>query len=169
MSNAVEILDAAGYRRTLTRIAHEIIERNEALENLCLVGILRRGAPIAEQLRALIESISGVRLPVGYLDITLYRDDLKEKTDMPEVHGTNIPFSVQGKRVAHPRRLCGQKHSHILRGNRAGPGEGIGRRRPHRSSEKTGLSFRPTGMVRSGQPLKIDNNNIRRKTYETCL
>lgn len=83
----------------LTRIAHEIIERNEALESLCLVGILRRGAPIAEQLRALIESIAGVRLPVGYLDITLYRDDLKEKTDMPEVHGTNIPFSVQGKRV----------------------------------------------------------------------
>ena len=60
---------------------------------------MRRGAPIAEQLRALIESIAGVRLPVGYLDITLYRDDLKEKTDMPEVHGTNIPFSVQGKRV----------------------------------------------------------------------
>ena len=99
MSNTVEILDAAGYRRTLTRIAHESIERNEALESLCLVGILRRGAPIAEQLSALIENISGVRLPVGYLDITLYRDDLKEKADMPEVHGSNIPFSVQGKRV----------------------------------------------------------------------
>ncbi len=93
----VEILDEAGYNRTMTRIAHEIVERNADLSNLALIGILRRGAPMAEHLCRLIENISGIRLPVGYLDITLYRDDLEKKSDMPEIHGTNIPFSVHEK------------------------------------------------------------------------
>lgn len=99
MENTVEILDEAAYKRTLTRIAHEIVERNPNLSELTLVGILRRGAPLADALCALIERISGVTLPVGYLDITLYRDDLKEKSDMPKLNGSNIPFSVQGRSV----------------------------------------------------------------------
>lgn len=99
MENTVVILDEPAYNRTLTRIAHEIVERNADLDNLALVGILRRGAPLAEHLKTLIENIAGVSLPVGYLDITLYRDDLKEKSDMPLVTGSNIPFPVQGKNV----------------------------------------------------------------------
>lgn len=98
-ARAVEILDGAGYRRTMTRIAHEIVERNAQPENLALVGVLRRGAPMAEHLGALIKDISGISPPVGYLDITLYRDDLKEKTDAPKVNGSKISFPVQGKHV----------------------------------------------------------------------
>ena len=99
MEKIVEIIDSAGYHRTLTRIAHEIVERNPDLSGLALVGILRRGAPIAEELCDRIESISGVRLPVGYLDITLYRDDLREKGDAPSLRATNIPFPVTGRSI----------------------------------------------------------------------
>ena len=95
----VEIMDTGAFERTLTRIAHEIVERGGNLNDLALVGILRRGAPLADKLSSKIEQISGVRVPVGYLDITLYRDDLSEKTDMPQLNGSRIPFPVQGKKV----------------------------------------------------------------------
>jgi len=98
-TNTVAIMDEAGCGRTLVRMAHEIIERNPDLSNLALVGILRRGVPIAERLRAQIERISGVNLPVGTLDITLYRDDLKEKTDAPRLRATDVSFPVDGKNI----------------------------------------------------------------------
>ena len=70
------IMDAAAMRRALVRISHEIVERNKGVENVALVGIRTRGVPLANRLGKEIESIEGVKLPVGSLDITLYRDDL---------------------------------------------------------------------------------------------
>lgn len=94
-----ELLDEQEVTRTLTRMAHEIIERNKGAENLALVGIHTRGVPIAERLADLIESFEGLRPLLGKLDITLYRDDLTEIALQPVVKKTEIDFDVQGKRV----------------------------------------------------------------------
>jgi pyrimidine operon attenuation protein/uracil phosphoribosyltransferase len=93
------LLDEQEVTRTLTRMAHEIIERNKGAENLALVGIHTRGVPIAERLADLIESFEGVRPLLGKLDITLYRDDLTEIALQPVVKRTEINFDVQDKRV----------------------------------------------------------------------
>lgn len=95
----VRILDKEGIRRSLTRIAHEIIERNKGTENLVLIGIRRRGAPLAERLAELIKEIEGCAPPVGILDITLYRDDLSTLDRQPLVRSTEIPFPVADKKV----------------------------------------------------------------------
>jgi pyrimidine operon attenuation protein/uracil phosphoribosyltransferase len=94
-----QILDEDGIRRSLTRIAHEIIERNKGVECLALVGIRRRGVPLAERLAERIREIEGHRVPVGILDITLYRDDLSTLAHQPLVRSTKIPFPVVGKIV----------------------------------------------------------------------
>lgn len=94
-----QILDQAGIRRSLTRIAHEIIERNKGTEDLVLVGIRRRGVPLAERLAERIMDIEGHIVPVGILDITLYRDDLTTLAHQPLVHSTEISFPVEGKIV----------------------------------------------------------------------
>lgn len=94
-----QILDREGIRRALTRIAHEIIERNKGTEDLVLVGIRRRGVPLAERLAERIRQIEGRSAPVGVLDITLYRDDLGSLARRPLVRSTAIPFPVSGKRV----------------------------------------------------------------------
>ncbi|MDI7250272.1 MAG: phosphoribosyltransferase family protein, partial [Bacillota bacterium] len=92
-------MDEEAMRRAITRIAHEILEKNKGIEGLVLVGIRRRGVPLAERLAAQIEAIEGRRVPVGSLDITLYRDDLTLRSDHPVVHRTEVPFAVQGKKV----------------------------------------------------------------------
>ena len=92
-------LDEAAVERTLVRIAHQIIEKNHGTENLCLIGIKTRGIPLAERLARNIEKIEGVRVPVGKLDITLYRDDLTLVADAPVVSDTHIPFDVKGMTV----------------------------------------------------------------------
>lgn len=94
-----EIVDADGIRRALTRIAHEVIERNKGTEDLVLIGIRTRGVPLAKRLRDQIKKIEGVELPVGILDITLYRDDLSTVAQQPIVHKTEIPFDITGKKV----------------------------------------------------------------------
>jgi len=94
-----QILDKEGIRRSLTRIAHEIIERNKGTDNLTLVGIRRRGVPLAERLAERIKDIEGRLVPVGTLDITLYRDDLTTLAYQPLVRSTEILFSVSGKTV----------------------------------------------------------------------
>ena len=99
MEQIIEIMNSTACRRTLTRIAHEIVERGGDLDNLCLVGILRRGVPLAKDLSEIIKTISGVEVPVGILDITLYRDDLKEKDGGVHVNGSYIPFSIENKNV----------------------------------------------------------------------
>ncbi|MDY3296539.1 bifunctional pyr operon transcriptional regulator/uracil phosphoribosyltransferase, partial [Selenomonas sp.] len=91
------LMDAAAIRRALTRISHEILERNKGMEDIVLVGIRTRGVPIAERIAKEIEKIEGKRPPVGILDITLYRDDLSTLGYQPEVHETQLPVDITGK------------------------------------------------------------------------
>jgi len=93
------ILDREGIRRALTRIAHEIIERNKGTENLALIGIRNRGVPLAARLAARILQIEGKEVPVGTLDITLYRDDLSTLANQPRVRQTEVHFPVVGKTI----------------------------------------------------------------------
>ena len=95
------LMDESAMNRALTRIAHEILERNGGCENLCLVGIRRRGEPLARIIAEKIRLIEGQEVPVGVLDITLYRDDLSpaSETGMPRLNKTQVPFPVTGKRI----------------------------------------------------------------------
>ena len=99
MQRKTQIMDEAQMRRTVTRIAHEIIERNKGVGDVALVGIRRRGEPIARMLARAIERVEGVKPPVGALDITFYRDDLTHKTLDPALNRTDIPFSIAEKTV----------------------------------------------------------------------
>ena len=94
-----QIVDAEGLRRALTRISHEIVEKNHGTADVVLVGIRRRGVPLARRIREKVKEFEGVELPLGILDITLYRDDLKEVGDQPLVSATEIPFSLTDKVV----------------------------------------------------------------------
>ena len=94
-----EIIDAEGLRRIITRIAHEIVERNKGTDDLVLVGVRRRGVPLAERVAAKIEEFEGRAVPRGSLDITLYRDDLSTVGEKPVVGPTEIPVPLQGKTV----------------------------------------------------------------------
>ena len=94
-----QLMDGDTMQRVLTRMAHEMMEQLIPLENVVLVGIRRRGVPLAQRLAAIIEQYEGVKVPVGDLDITLYRDDLSLKRDQPEVHSSTIPVDVQGKTI----------------------------------------------------------------------
>lgn len=94
-----QIMDENGVRRALTRIAHEIIEKNKGVENIYLVGIRNRGVPLAERLVKRIKEIEGTDLPIGVVDITLYRDDLTTLAYHPVVHHTDLPFDITGKTV----------------------------------------------------------------------
>ncbi len=86
-------------RRAIVRISHEIIEKNKGVENVVLVGIRTRGVPIAERIAEAIERIENAKVPVGMLDITLYRDDLSTLAYNPIVHGTEIDIDLTGKVV----------------------------------------------------------------------
>ncbi|PUU87220.1 bifunctional pyr operon transcriptional regulator/uracil phosphoribosyltransferase, partial [Halanaerobium sp.] len=94
-----ELIDSAAMGRAITRIAHEILEKNKGTEDLVLIGIRTRGVPLAERLAAKVEEIEGIKLPTGILDITLYRDDLSTVAQQPIVHRTEIPFDITGKKV----------------------------------------------------------------------
>lgn len=94
-----KIMDQAAVERALVRIAHQIIEKNPGEPELCLVGIKTRGVPLAERLAENIYRIDGRSVPVGKLDITLYRDDLSAVSDAPVVSDTNVPFDINGKTV----------------------------------------------------------------------
>ena len=95
------VMDGDRMRRTLARIAHEILERNRGVEELALVGIRTRGVPLARRLADIIRSINGHDVPTGALDITLYRDDLMRHAigAQPIVRRTEIPFSIDDKRI----------------------------------------------------------------------
>jgi pyrimidine operon attenuation protein/uracil phosphoribosyltransferase len=94
-----EVLDEPGIERALTRIAHEILERAGRSDGLAFVGIRTRGVSLARRLAARLQAIEAIQVPVGALDITLYRDDLGMKAEAPVLRGTDIPFSVAGKTV----------------------------------------------------------------------
>lgn len=99
MEEKARIMDEKAIDRTLIRISHEIIEKNKGVEDLALVGIRRRGVPLARRLAKYISSIEGVDVPVGILDITLYRDDLSSLTLQPVVHKTEINFNIADKNI----------------------------------------------------------------------
>ena len=92
------VMDAEAVSRAITRIAHEILESNKGAGNLALVGIVTRGAVLAEILATKIREIEGAEVAVGTLDISFYRDDLAIRLS-PEVHRTDIPFDVEGKDI----------------------------------------------------------------------
>ncbi len=94
-----QIMDELAMDRALIRISHEIIEHNKTMQNVCLIGIQRRGVPMAKRIAANIESIEGEKPTLGILDITLYRDDLSELAEHPILNATEIPFSVSGKTI----------------------------------------------------------------------
>jgi len=93
------VLDAEGVRRALTRIAHEILERNKGTKDLVLIGIRTGGAHLARRLRTEIHAIEKSEIPVGVVDITLYRDDLSERGPQAKIRETQIPFDITGKKV----------------------------------------------------------------------
>lgn len=97
MQYKAEIMDEAAVGRSLKRITHEILERNKGTENLLLLGIKRRGLPLAREIAANIRRFEDVEVPVGYIDITLYRDDLSELTALPDASDTHIPVELAGK------------------------------------------------------------------------
>jgi len=94
-----EILDSEDINRAIRRMAHEIIEKNKGVSNLCLVGIQKGGVTLAERLASQIESIEDKKIHVGTLDITLYRDDLNTKVEQPVVKRTDIPCTIDDKTV----------------------------------------------------------------------
>ena len=94
-----QLMSGSEIDRTLVRLAHEVVEKNEGLERLAIVGIHRRGAVLGERLAGKIEQLEGRTLPVGSLDITLYRDDRSLVGDRPVVNATDIPFEITGKDV----------------------------------------------------------------------
>jgi len=94
-----KIMDEAGIQRAITRIAHEILERNKGIEDLCIVGIRKGGAVLAERLAHKIRELGEGQVLVGILDITLYRDDLTAIAEQPIVHKTEIDFAIKDKRI----------------------------------------------------------------------
>ena len=94
-----QIIDDAGFDRTVTRLAHEILERNKGAASIVIVGIRTRGEFIARRIAKTIEQVENVTLPIGSLDITLYRDDLLGKLEQPQLKGTDILFDLTGKDV----------------------------------------------------------------------
>ncbi|MEQ1886929.1 MAG: bifunctional pyr operon transcriptional regulator/uracil phosphoribosyltransferase PyrR [Bryobacteraceae bacterium] len=94
-----QLMSASEIDRTLVRLAHEILERTEDLEKLVFIGIRRRGVPMAQRLAQKIETLEGRKIPVGILDINLYRDDLSTVSSQPVLNATDIPFPVAGKDV----------------------------------------------------------------------
>jgi len=92
-------MDRSAVNRAITRIAHEIIEGNKGIENLAIIGIQRRGVPIAKMIIEKIEQVENGTPDFGILDITLYRDDLSLLFEHPTINGTDIPFQITGKKI----------------------------------------------------------------------
>jgi pyrimidine operon attenuation protein/uracil phosphoribosyltransferase len=99
LNERAQILDPAGIQRAVTRIAHEIVERNNGTDGLVLIGLRSRGVDLARRIAKELKVIDGADVPVGALDVTLYRDDLDRVGPQPVVRKTEIPFSVNEKRV----------------------------------------------------------------------
>jgi pyrimidine operon attenuation protein / uracil phosphoribosyltransferase len=96
---SAKVMEPDDVRRALTRIAHEVLERDRGVSDVVLVGIADRGDDLARRLAHEIRRIEGAEIPVGVLDITFYRDDIGMRAEAPEVHETRIPFDVSGKTV----------------------------------------------------------------------
>ncbi|WP_035052730.1 bifunctional pyr operon transcriptional regulator/uracil phosphoribosyltransferase PyrR [Carnobacterium pleistocenium] len=100
IKSEVEVVDQAAVKRALTRITYEIIERNKGIEDLILIGIKTRGIYLARRIADRIKQLEGVDIPVGEVDISLYRDDVHSSSAAePQINGSNIPVSIEGKQV----------------------------------------------------------------------
>ncbi len=99
LKEKAKIMDKKAVEKALTRIAHEILERNKDGAKVAVIGIKNRGAYIGKRIADKMEKISGEKPPVGALDITLYRDDLTQIAEQPVVHATEIDFNIDGKKV----------------------------------------------------------------------
>lgn len=91
------VMDAVAMDRALARISHEIVEKNRGTDGLCIIGIQRRGVPLAREIKENIEKFEGVELEMGMLDITFYRDDLSMLSEHPIINGTDIGFDIYDK------------------------------------------------------------------------
>ncbi|MBN2542915.1 bifunctional pyr operon transcriptional regulator/uracil phosphoribosyltransferase PyrR [bacterium] len=94
-----EVMDSQEIKRSLARIAYEILEKNKGVDNLALIGIRTRGVYLAERLAKIIGKLEGITPPLGTIDITLYRDDFQEIIDQPQARGTDIMFDVTGVNI----------------------------------------------------------------------
>ena len=92
-------MDSQAINRSVTRLAHEILERNNGAQELMLIGILTRGEPLAIRLKKLIKSIAKIEIPIGFVDITFHRDDFRSRLVVPQVKGSNIQDSINDKVV----------------------------------------------------------------------
>ncbi|MCD6727222.1 MAG: bifunctional pyr operon transcriptional regulator/uracil phosphoribosyltransferase PyrR [Solirubrobacteraceae bacterium] len=99
MNDDKVVLDSEDIRRTLVRIAHEIVERHDCPDGLALVGIQRRGAILAQRLRTILSELVDDDVPLGQLDISFYRDDLSRRSEAPEVHATAVDFAIDARTV----------------------------------------------------------------------
>ncbi len=99
LQQKAQLMSASEIERTLVRLAHQILEKNSGLDGLGLVGIRRRGVPIAERLGKMIQQVEKKPVPVGTLDITFYRDDLSTLGPKPVVQPTDIGFSIEGRKI----------------------------------------------------------------------
>lgn len=96
---AKKLLDKNDVDRAITRMSHEIIEKNRGIKSLCLVGIQRGGVHIARRIAVNLKEIEGKSIPVGTLDIALYRDDINVRDEQPVVRRTEVPYEIDGKKV----------------------------------------------------------------------
>jgi pyrimidine operon attenuation protein / uracil phosphoribosyltransferase len=94
-----KVLDTDGLRRTVNRLSHELVEKNKGVQNVVLVGIRTHGEYLAHRVAKKIEEIENMKVPVGVLDITLYRDDLHGRLDQPQLKSSEILFDIRGKVV----------------------------------------------------------------------
>jgi pyrimidine operon attenuation protein / uracil phosphoribosyltransferase len=99
LKHKATVMDEKAIGQALRRITHEIIERNKDINDVVLVGIRKRGVPLAARLQSYLKEIEGSPVPLGILDITLYRDDLSQREDQPVVHTTDLPFDLNNKNV----------------------------------------------------------------------
>ena len=99
LSKKAQVLDSEGIKRIIRRISHEILEKNQGIKDLVIIGIRLRGAYLAERIAESLKKIEGKDVPVGALDITMYRDDLTEVAEQPVVHSTEIEFDINGKKI----------------------------------------------------------------------
>lgn len=91
------VMDSKAVKRSITRLAHEIIERNSGGDKLMLIGILTRGEPLAKRLQSQIQQISNIEIPIGYVNITFHRDDFRNRLLVPQVKGTDINDSIDNR------------------------------------------------------------------------
>ena len=147
-----QLMSASEIDRTLVRLAHEILERTADLDKLAFIGIRRRGVPLAQRLAQKIEDLEHRKMPVGILDISLYRDDLSTVSHQPVLNATDIPFPVMGKDiilmddVLYTGRTIRAALDALVRSGTRGAGAiaGADRPRPSRTAHR-GALHRPDG------------------------